>query len=425
MIPLFDHQKRIIDDDPTHTLLGFGTGTGKSLLALTLARGYTLIVCEKQGRDDQTFERNLTTFDIQLDIKVVSKEDFRKNWMIYGGADTLIIDEADNFFGILPDTIQRKGVQIAKTSQMHDALVAYLAKYQPMRFYMLSATPASKPMHVFAIARLLGKNWNYTNFRSVFYTQVKMGYRSIWLPKKDQSSKDRLAESLLKLGYFGALSSFFDVPPQTFIEKYVELTKAQKDEIRHLQRTVADPMALRTALRSIENGVRYDAELVTTNDRVDHIVRKTIYYDTEKIPLILKYAEEFPKLLIFADYIGQIEAIEKSLTDQGYHVLTLTGATKDRKTLLEDAEKLEKCIIVCSARISAGWEWKSCPTVIHASKSNRHRNYNQSLGRVQRADAIKKNLYISLITKGGMDEACHKTILAGEDFQEKIMTNTV
>jgi superfamily II DNA or RNA helicase len=127
-------------------------------------------------------------------------------------------------------------------------------------------------------------------------------------------------------------------------------------------------------------------------------------------------------MLIFADYIGQIEAIEKAIKDEGYHVLTLTGATKDRKTLLEDAEKLEKCIIVCSAKISAGWEWKSCPTVIYASKSNRHRNYNQSLGRVQRADAIKKNLYISLITKGGMDEACHKTILAGEDFQEKIMS---
>lgn len=128
-------------------------------------------------------------------------------------------------------------------------------------------------------------------------------------------------------------------------------------------------------------------------------------------------------MLIFADYLGQVDAIKRALEAEGHFVLTLTGETKDRKSVMEVAEAYDQCIVIASSRISAGYEFKTCPVVIFASKSTRYRNFEQGIGRVQRSDAIKVNLYINLITKGGMDEACHDTIISGQDFQEKVMSN--
>ena len=46
-------------------------------------------------------------------------------------------------------------------------------------------------------------------------------------------------------------------------------------------------------------------------------------------------------------------------------------------------------------------------------------DYEQSLGRVLRANHLKKNLYIHLIVEG-CDKDCHDAIMSGVDFQEKI-----
>ena len=47
-------------------------------------------------------------------------------------------------------------------------------------------------------------------------------------------------------------------------------------------------------------------------------------------------------------------------------------------------------------------------------------NLDQALGRIQRADNIKKNLYIYLVVKGGTDEAIHKALSMKQDFNEKL-----
>jgi SNF2 family DNA or RNA helicase len=422
MIPLYDHQKRIIGDNPLWTGIFHGTGGAKTRTALELAEGSTLVIVPKQQRLDQTWEQNRSRFGITTDITVVSKEDFRRDWQSYPSYVTIIVDEAHTFFGVTPDTRQERGILIPKTSQLFDALRSFTKKYPPKRFYLCTATPVSKPMQLWAIGTLLGKEWDFFRFREKYYLQRKMGFRTIWLPKNTIALKEKLVEVIKGLGYTGKLADWFDVPEQTHKSVYFELTDHQHEMMREVKSEEADPMALRSKMRTIENGCIYNMGVVSVNKDIDRMVRKQTIIESNKIPYILERAEEFPKMLIFANYLAQVEAICRALAKEGYKVLALTGSTPNRNKVVSTAEESDACIVVAQCGISSGYELKSFNCVIFASKSYKFLDYEQGLGRVLRADALKKNLYIHLVVRDGMDEACHDTIMEGKDFQEKIMS---
>jgi superfamily II DNA or RNA helicase len=78
---LYQHQKDIINKDPKKCGLFLGCGTGKTLTALHLARGKTLVVAPKTTREDNTWQRNLALMDNihNVELLVVSKEEFRRS----------------------------------------------------------------------------------------------------------------------------------------------------------------------------------------------------------------------------------------------------------------------------------------------------------------------------------------------------------
>lgn len=421
--PLYNHQKKIIDDDKHKCLLALGTGSSKTRTALHLAEGKVLVICPKQQRDEQMWQRENHKWQTDKDLTVISKEELRRDWEKLPRFDTVIIDESHNNFGIAPTTITKKGVQKPKTSQIFEATYRFLRKYPPKRLYLLSATPIPKPMSLWGIAWLFGENWNFYQFRDRFYKEVRIGgTRRIWLPKKDEVTKNKLVELVKRFGYTGGLNDFFDVPEQTHKEVEIELTKEQKEALYEVTCNEADPLVRRSRFRTIENGILYGKKIYEEDSKTDYMVNETKVYPSKKIDYILERAIEFPKLLIFANYTAQIFEIEKALKAEGYTVFTLTGATKDRKMVIEEAEKAKEAIVIAQASISAGYELPSFPCVIYASKSWRHVDYAQSLGRVLRANALKKNLYIHLVVNG-VDKDCHKAIMSGQDFQEKLTLN--
>jgi hypothetical protein len=423
ILPLYAHQKRIIDEDKKWCGLFLGTGASKTRTALELAEGSILVVCPKQQREDRTWQDNAEKFGIICNITVISKEDFRRDWDKLPRFNTVIIDEAHNNTGVSADTRQRKLVQIPKTSQIFEATYAYLDKHKPDRFYMATATPYSKPMNIWAIATLLGYKWDFFAFREKYYTQVRMGMRSIWIPRKSDELKEKLVELLKRMGYTGGLNDFFDVPEQTHKVVHIDLTKEQEEAINELNRTEADPMVRKARIRTIENGIYYGVKVEQVDEKTQKMSKHTTVYPSEKIDYILQRAIEFPKLLIFAQYTAQIKEIAKALRKEGYTVAELTGETKDRVNTIKDAEKSKAHIVVAQSTISSGYELPSFPCVIFASKSWQFLHYEQGLGRVLRSNALKKNLYIHLVVKGGSDEGCHKAIMEGADFQEKLDIN--
>jgi hypothetical protein len=423
MKPLYDHQKKIIQENKLKCGLFLGTGASKSRIALEMAKGKVLVICPKQQRDDQMWLLENEKWETKKDLTVISKEDLRKKWNDLPAFDTVIWDECHNALGVLPEYVQRNKVQIPKTSQIFEATYNYLRKHPPKRFYMLSATPVSKPMNMWAIATLFGETWDFYKFRQKYYTEIRIGgTRRIWIPKDSEEIKARLAELIKKFGYTGGLNDFFDVPEQNHKVVEIELSKEQKKAIANITMMEADPLVRRARMRTIENGVLYGKKVTKTDGKIDYLTNQTTIYPSHKIDYILERAIEFPKMLVFANYTAQVEEIAKALRTAGYSVSTLTGATEDRTFIRKVDQSPEPHIIVAQSSISAGYELPSFPCVIYASKSWRFLDYEQSLGRVLRANHLKKNLYIHLVVKG-VDKDCHETIMSGKDFQERLTLN--
>lgn len=426
MIPLYDHQKKIIKADPTKCGLWLGTGTGKTRTALSLAKGEILVIAPKTQVEDGNWEReykqvligHLERYPrgndfpvIKPRLTVISKEAFRRDAAILPRFNTVIVDEAHTCLGVRPNTRQVMRRPVPDASQLYEALQAYVARTKPDRLYLCTATIVKSPFTVWAAGILLGKKWDFYKFRETFYTKLPMPGREVWIPKTDKKIKDKLAEMVHDIGYVGRLEDYFDVPEQTYVTKNVELTGKQKDRLKTLRLDYPDPIVLLGKRHQLENGCLPGDEF---NDAEE--------YDNEKVEKILELAAEFPRMVIFAKYTAQIKQIDQALNKAGYCTWVLDGKTKDRKGILKQANELPG-IFIAQAQISAGWELPQYPVMVFASRTYSYVDYAQALGRVQRANNIKKNLYINLVVKGGVDEAVDKSLANKQDFDERLYLN--
>ena len=409
---LFNHQQKIINEDQKKCGLFLGTGSGKSLTALHLSKGKTLVICPKTTAEDGTWTKNGIG-----NVTVISKETFRRDWESLPRFDTIIIDEAHTVCGISPVFKWVNKKPVPKTSQLFDACYHFIQKTNPERLYLLTATPVRNPLAVFALMVLLGKSTldKFESFRRTFYVPVNMNHREVYIAKKDEDSQDKLGKLVQSMGYVGKLEQYMDVPPQTYKTVYVELTDEQKKRLKELPIEYPEPIVLCGKKHQVENGILSGDEF---ND--------TEYFDNEKIEKIREYALEFPKMVIFAKYRAQITNIAQALIVDGYNVLQLTGDTKDREDVLAQANNSDKCIIIISAQISAGYELPYFPITIFASMSFSIVDRIQAEGRVLRANALKKNLYITLVSKGNtVDDAVNKSIENKKDISEAIYIKNI
>lgn len=412
MTQLYSHQKKIIDDDPKKCGLWLGTGSGKTRIALLLARGKTLIIVPKTQFLDENWQREKEKLGLDIDITVISKETFRRDYKSLPRYDTVIGEEAHTLLGVTPNIKYIKREPYPATSQLFSAFKDYVEYHKPERVYLATATIVKSPMTVWGASKILGYNWNWYEFRSVFYIERRLGFRTIWIPKSSIDIKERLATLVKKTGYTGRLEDFFDVPEQTYRTIYIELTDEQKKRLKDIHLDFPDPIVQIGKRNQIENGVLKGDEFNPSEE-----------FKNNKLEKILELAIEFPKMIVFAKYTAQIYAYEKALKEEGYKVFILTGATKDRGQLLKDVNDSKEYILICQAQVSAGWEVPDCPCMVFASRTYSFVDYDQAIGRIQRANNIKKNIYINLITKdkgGTIDEAVDKCLENKCDFNETI-----
>lgn len=432
----YDHQERIVKDDRKYTGLFTGTGSGKTRAGLLLARGDTLVIAPKTQREDKNWERGLAMLVKDPDapvpelesLTVISKEDFRRDWDILPYYETLIGDEAHTLLGVTPNI---KWVKTGKAyvkepvivwSQTFDALDKYIQKHRPKRLYLATATIMRSPMTVWAAAKLLGKQIDWYKFRAEYYVQLPMPGRTVFKPRDDNETKDKLAALVRELGYVGRLEDFFDVPAQTFKTIYVPLTGAQKKRIKEIPLQYPEPIVQLGKVHQIEN-----------NYLLGDKFNKPEPFEGGKLDALSELALEFPRMVVFAKYTAQIDTVAAHLRSEGYKVLTMTGETQNRGQLILEANKALSCIFICQAQISAGWELPEYPVMVFASMTYSFVDYDQALGRIQRANNIKKNLYIKLVMRpefegtgkkrrliGGVDAAVEKSIANKQNFNERI-----
>ena len=406
---LYKHQLDIIREDKPKTGLFLGTGSGKTLIALLLARGKTLVICPKTQKEDRNWEREAQKNNIKIDLTVISKESFRTMAHAMPFFDTVIVDEAHTCLGVTPNVRWVKKQAVPKTSQLFEELEKFVLRTKPSRLYLCTATIIRSPMTVWGAGKILGKDWDFYKFRDIFYFQLPMPGRQVFSPKVDEDTKEKLANLVREIGHVGRLEDYFDVPDQTYRTVHVELSATQKARIKEMSLEFPDPLVRVGKINQIENGVLAGDEFSEPE-----------VFTNEKIDVLLDYAIEFPKMVIFAKYTAQIAQIASAMEKAGKKVLTLTGATKERGEVIREAQEASECVFIAQAQISAGWELPEFPVMIFASRTYSFVDYDQALGRIQRANNIKKNLYINLVVKGGIDEAVDKCISQKQDFNEKL-----
>ena len=422
------HQQQIVDDDPKRCGIFLGTGSGKTRIALLLARGKTLVIAPKTQVEDGNWEREhasvgeryIALEDIKKDeygyvapaissLTVISKETFRRDHETLPAFDTVIFDESHTICGLTPNTRQRKKVQIPRASQLYEAASQFLQRTQPSRVYLCTATPTRNPMAVLAASWLLGDStWGFYTFRSEFYIRLNMPGREVYAPKKDNESKEKLGALVRSIGYTGRLSDWMDVPEQTHTVKHIPLTGEQQKVLKNLSFDFPEPIVLLGKKHQAEQGVLAGDEFNAPQ-----------HFATGKIEAILDLLEEFPKVLIFAKYTAQISLIEEALRKAGIPTFVLQGATKDRGQLMKDAEASERCAVIAQAQISAGYELPSFRCTIFASESWSVVDHIQALGRTLRMNHLEKNLYVYLVS-GEVDTAVREAIEDKQDFSERI-----
>ena len=410
---LYAHQQEVIAEKDRADRARFGnwrgTGSGKTRTNVAIAEGVTVVVCPKTQAEEQIWEKEWLFQNRDPDqLFVWSKEQFKKQMSIDPskiagmlGCDTLIIDEAHTVAGVQPHTYQKNYIQYPKTSQIFVAIKQFIDTYEPKRIHPLTATPAPHPMAVFALGRLLGRNWDFVQFRQCFYFEKKVRGRYLWLVNRSDSNRELLLKTIRSIGYTGTLQDWFDVPEQTFHTHVVGTTSAQEKKVRELRMLYPDPLVQAGKRQMLEQGL-FEGEAVKEN----------------KTEAIEYYLDQFKKVVVFARYTDQIEMYRAHFEKTGVKVCVLTGATKNRKELIEEAQAAEECVFIAQVAISSGWELPDFPCMIFASMDYSFVNYDQAIGRILRANHLKKNLYVFLIAGDG-DEKVVKVVQAKEHFSSE------
>lgn len=414
MTKLYKHQQELINIDPKKCLISWATGGGKTIASLMLAEGKTLVVTTKTVRDDETWQKNLAKLDKHriTELKVISKEEARRDIHMYPYFDTEIYDESHCITGISPQIVYKQGKGSPKKSQVFEAIHHHLKVQKPKRLYLLTATPIRNPMAVLAHAWLLGKDWDFLKFRETFYFRLPMHGREIWSPKVTTLLKERLGKAVQGVGFTGRLEDFIDVPEQTFIERHIPLTPKQSQRIRELKMEYPDPIVRVGKQHQVEGGT-------LKGDRFN----ESEVFDTGKLEALEDLHAEYPKLLVFCKYTEQIELIADHFRKLKVTVLTLTGATKDRLELITQAESLSNCVVCAQTSISAGYELPSYRCTVYYNESYSTVDAQQSLGRTLRINNPQKNLYVYLLS-GDVDRGVRKALATKQDFNEKIYAET-
>lgn len=392
----YSHQQKLLDLNPPKYLLAWGTGAGKTKVSIGLALkncDTCLVICPKALKENWVRE----TTGLTMKFLVLTKEEFKKQAPTLPPFDGIIVDEAHYFAGFR---------NMRDQSQMHKTLFAYIKKWSIEYIWLLSATPyLSTPMNIYALARLLGKPWNYQKFKEHFFYEVTMGRRTV--PMVRPNIEDDLKNCVLELGDTVSLDEVADVPDQIFETEFLALTDAQHKGIAGIMET--NFIVRFTQQHQIENGALKDDGY-----------RGDTFYENLKVDRVLALAEEHKKVAVFCRYNLQIEALKVVLEEKlKKPVYLITGAVQGRDAVVRAADAADECVVLINASCSEGYELPSIGVIIFASLSFSLKDYIQCQGRFLRINKLKKNIFIHLVS-GEIDTAVYECIMKKQDFHLEI-----
>lgn len=399
-VNLYAHQQKMVDKSPDKHLLAFSTGTGKTITAISLVNGKedcdaVLVVCPKTNVVQ--WAREIEKYVAEgMYVSVMSKEEFKKQVKYLDRYDAVIVDEAHYFAGM--------------TSQLAKSLFWYMKKWDIKYRYLCTATPyLSSPLNIFTLAKHLGYDWNYVNFKHKFFYEINMGGRVI--PQLRPDMEGEVAKLVQLIGTTVDMKEVAIVPEQSHDMELITLTEEQSAAIGE----VFDPQFIVrwTKKHQIENGFQYMGKF-----NKDGLLET---YENNKVARLVELARTEPKIIIVCRYKAQIQyyadKIGRKLDEKPIYILD--GNTKDKQSCIDGANSEKTCVLLVQASCSAGYELPTFRTMVFASMSFSYVDYKQMIGRNLRINHLEENKYLHLVAEG-VDMDVYKCIMKKEDFSMAI-----
>lgn len=385
---LYAHQQRLVDAAPERVCLVWETGTGKSLASVTLAERHNsqsvLVICPKALHAKWLR-------DVPAHFTVVTKEQFKKHAKTMPAYGAVIVDEAHHFFGM--------------KSALSRSLKAYLTRHNVRYRILATATPfRSSPWDAYVMGEILGYRQSYGSFKRKYFNDIRMGARFIPVPKKNY--KDLLLADIKGMADIVRLDECVDVPEQTIYPIYVEKTKEQATA--ELALTEFMPLVRLTQEHQIAGGWNPETGVPVS---------------TNKLPALMGILEANKRVIVVCKYRKEMELIERALS--AFNVFQIHGDIKDRDAVLANARSQDNFVILANADTMEGWECPEANVMVFYSYSWKLVSYIQALGRIQRINAVKKNVYISLVVTGSVDEHVYNAIMDKRDFQHDLYNQSI
>jgi SNF2 family DNA or RNA helicase len=302
----------------------------------------------------------------------------------------LVLDEAQH--------IKNPGAQVTQ------AVAALRADHR----LCLSGTP---------VENHLGELWSLMEFLMPGFLGTLENFRSTWqTPIEKNGNVSRRAALARRVGPLILRRTKHDVakelPPKTEILHEIEMGEAQKDLYETVRSTMDKQVRQALAIRGQQAQIVFLDALLKLRQICchpsllgeDHASGGSAKFDY-LVDLLETFREEGHRVLVFSQFTTMLDLIEAHLIAEEVSYLKLTGATKDRQSLVERFQGGEGAVFLISLKAGGtGLTLTGADTVIHYDPWWNPAAENQATDRAYRIGQDKPVFVHKLICRSTVEE---------------------
>ncbi len=282
----------------------------------------------------------------------------------------------------------------------------FILKLNPDNVILLSGTPtAGKYENLWSQLHLLG--WKISedvyNRQYVNWKKINMGGFIHKIVDKNNPYKnvDRLKSKLREHGaVFMKTEECFELPEQTFINKYVPVTKEYKKFMKDCIITVDDN------------------ELIGDTTLTKRLYARQLcgQYNKHKLEAFKELVESTnDRLIVFYNFNAELDALKNIVNDRP--ISEVNGQTKD----LTAYEQEDNSITFIQYQAGAmGLNLQKANKIIYFTLTDKSELFEQSKKRIHRIGQEQPCFYYILMCKGSVEEVILQTLEMRKDFTDEL-----
>lgn len=397
------HQAKIVETAPDKYGLFLKPRVGKTATAIRLActRSESCLVIVPKSLKEQWEEEIEHWNNTNTKFYVITKETFRRDYRKILRYESCIIDECHLGFANFK-------------SLLYHAVSDYVRAHGIKNIWLLTGTPyTSSSWSIYSLGNLLGREWNWYQWKKRYFNDIKMGPRLIPVQKK--GIEEELSKIINRIGCTLSLSDISDQAEDEYVKEYFDLNKEQKDAIKE----AFDPLPITrfTRQHQIESGSLKGDGYV--DDKV---------FANDKSKRLMEIIQDSRKIAVVGRYNAQLREYDKMVRGGGRRTFIINGETKDKNEVIKEIDKCDDCVVLINSMCSAGYSLSSIDTMVFASMDFSFINYEQMKNRIKNMDKNKSCTYIHLLTRStkdykSVDQGVYDAVMEKKNFDAIIFNN--